>query len=103
VSRTVLFLCLVAAASACGTTSRVAATPPAGRAAIAEAELIARVKTALLNDAIVGVRRIDVHASGDQIRLTGRVASAAERDRAVQITSGVPGVRSVTSDLEIRP
>ena len=99
--RLLLILALVVGAAACG--SKIKATPGATPASLAETQLIARVKTALLNDTIVGLRRIDVHAAGDQIRLTGRVASAAERDRAVQITSGVPGVRSVTSDLEIRP
>jgi len=99
--RLILALAIVLGAAACG--SKIAASPGATSASLAETELIARVKTALLNDSIVGVRRIDVHAAGDQIRLTGRVASAAERDRAVQIASGVPGVRSVTSELEIRP
>jgi osmotically-inducible protein OsmY len=100
--RLILVLALVLAA-ACGSTSKINVSPGATPASLAETQLIARVKTALLNDTIVGLRRIDVHAAGDQIRLTGRVASAAERDRAVQITGGVPGVRGVTSDLEIRP
>ncbi|HUF23838.1 MAG TPA: BON domain-containing protein [Vicinamibacterales bacterium] len=96
-----LVLALVVGAAACG--SKINVSPGATPASLAETELIARVKTALLNDSIVGLRRIDVHAAGDQIRLTGRVASAAERDRAVQIARDVPGVRAVTPELEIRP
>jgi osmotically-inducible protein OsmY len=65
--------------------------------------LAAQVKTALLNDPVVGVRRIDVHVTLHAVRLTGRVASAAERDRAVSIAKAVPGVESVTSDLQIQP
>lgn len=99
--RLVLALVLALGAAACG--SKIAVSPGATPASLAETELIARVKTALLNDSIVGVRRLDVHAAGDAIRLTGRVASAAERDRAVQLARAVPGVGSVTSDLEIRP
>ena len=79
--------------------------PPAGvsPAEADQIELVARVKTALLNDAIVGTRRIDVQASQGDIRLTGRVASTAERDRAVAIARSVSGVRTVTSDLVIQP
>lgn len=99
--RRLLVLALVLGAAACG--SKINVNPGATPASLAETELIARVKTALLNDTIVGLRRIDVHAAGDQIRLTGRVASAAERDRAVQIARDVPGVRTVTPELEIRP
>jgi len=100
--RALLILACVAAA-ACASAPRAGVSAGADPASIAAAELVARVKTALLNDAVVGVRRIDVQASGDDVRLTGRVASAAERDRAVEIARGVPGVRSVTSGLEIRP
>jgi len=99
----ILLVLLVLAGAACASAPRAGVTSGAGPAAIAEAELVARVKTALLNDAVVGVRRIDVQARTDEVRLTGRVASAAERDRAVQIARGTPGVRSVISDLEIRP
>lgn len=100
---TILSLALVIAAAACASAPRAGVSSGAAPASIAATELIARVKTALLNDAIVGVRRIDVHADAGAIRLTGRVASAAERDRAVQLAREVPGVRSVTSELDIRP
>ncbi len=66
-------------------------------------ELIARIKTVLLNDAVVGTRRIDVHAIDGAVTLTGRVASKAEEDRALSLTRGVEGVRSVTSELAIQP
>ena len=97
--RRLLFIAVLLSAASCASAPRTGASP----AKIAEAELVARVKTALLNDAVVGVRRIDVHVVVDQVRLTGRVASAAERDRAVSIAGAVTGVRAVTSDLEIRP
>jgi hyperosmotically inducible protein len=98
--RALLLLSLLGAA-ACA--PRAGTSPAASPAKVAEAELSARVKTALLNDAVVGTRRIDVSVSGEQVKLTGRVASEAERDRALSIARAVPGVRSVTSELEIRP
>lgn len=98
--RAVILLTLLALAAACASAPKAAVV---SSTAVAEAELIARVKTALLNDPVAGVRRIDVFVSGDQVRLAGRVASAAERDRAVEIARGVAGVRSVTSELVIRP
>ena len=101
--RGLLIACVVAIAAACASAPRAGVSSGASPAVIAGAELVARVKTALLNDAIVGTRRIDVHVVADEVRLTGRVASAAERDRAVSIAQGVSGVRTVTSNLEIRP
>lgn len=66
-------------------------------------ELIARIKTALLNDEVVGVRRIDVHVQDAHVTLTGRVASAEEERRAVGIVQAVEGVRTVRSELTIQP
>ena len=98
-----LLFAFVAVIAGCASGPRVGVSSGASTANIANAQLVAKVKTALLNDAVVGARRIDVHVTGDDVRLTGRVASAAERDRAVSIARGVQGVRSVTSELEIRP
>jgi osmotically-inducible protein OsmY len=92
----------VAAAAGCASKSRIAA-PSTTAAQGDEVALAARVKTVLLNDATVGKHRIDVHVAGADVRLAGRVATAAERDRAVALARAVPGVRTVTSDLEIRP
>lgn len=98
-----LTLSLLMIVSLAGCAAKTPAAPGATAASFAQTELIARVKTALINDAIVGLRRIDVAADGDQITLTGRVATAAEGERAVQLARGVPGVGGVTSKLDIRP
>ena len=102
-TRLLFLFAAVFVGASCASAPRIGVSSGASPARIAEAELVARVKTALLNDAVVGARRIDVHVVVDQVRLTGRVASAAERDRAVTIAGAVTGVRAVTSDLEIRP
>jgi hyperosmotically inducible protein len=88
--------------AACGSKSRVP-TQTAQPADGDQLVLVARVKTALLNDAVVGKRRIDVYVTGGQVRLAGRVATIEERDRAVSLARAVQGVQGVTSDLEIRP
>lgn len=98
-----LVLALLACVSACASSPRIGASTSVTTSRYNTAELIARVKTALLNDEIVGTRRIDVHAVDGNVTLAGRVASAEERDRAVTITRGVEGVWSVRSELQIQP
>lgn len=93
---------LVVASAACGVT-RTSAGTSVSSSRFTASELIARVKTALLNDPEIGARRIDVQALDGDITLAGRVASAAERDRAVNIARVVEGVRSVRSELQIQP
>lgn len=101
--RATLLFVLLAAATACASAPKVSVTTSISDNEYNVVSLAAKVKTALLNDAVVGMRRIDVHVTGYDVRLTGRVATTQERDRAVQVASGVEGVRSVKSDLEIRP
>jgi hyperosmotically inducible protein len=62
-----------------------------------------RVKTALLNDREIGGARIDVETLKGVVTLSGTVATAAERDKAVAITRKVTGVRDVQSALKIQP
>lgn len=93
---------LAIASTGCGGT-RLGVGSAVSTSRYTASELIARVKTALLNDTEIGMRRIDVHALDGGITLSGRVASAAERDRAVHIARGVEGVRSVRSELQIQP
>lgn len=89
----VVFLCALSAASACS----VAISP----LEIEAAQTAARVKTALVNDALVGPRVIDVRVSGGIARLSGRVATQEEAARAVEVARGVPGVSQVDSRLQI--
>ncbi len=70
---------------------------------IDDASITTRVKTALLNDLELGVRRIDVDTSKGIVMLSGVVDTAAERDKAVEIARKVEGVRDVKSTLEVKP
>lgn len=61
----------------------------------------ARVKTALVNDPIVGVRVIHVRMDGTIAQLSGHVANAEEAARAAEIAAAVSGVSAVQSRLAI--
>lgn len=61
----------------------------------------ARVKTALVNDPVVGARVINVRMLGTVAQLTGRVGSPDEALRAAEIARSVSGVSDVESRLTI--
>jgi len=99
----IAFALIIGSVSSCASAPRVGVSSGVTTSQFVASELIARVKTALLNDEVVGKRRIDVHVIDADVTLTGRVASAEERDRAVEIARGVEGVRAVRSELTIQP
>jgi hypothetical protein len=74
-----------------------------GAAAVRDAQLGASVKTALVNDPELGATPIAVSVTGGVVRLTGRVTSDSQRNRAVSLTRSVPGVADVIADLRIGP
>lgn len=69
---------------------------------IQDAHLAARVKTALVNDAALGVRPIEVTVASGVARLSGSVGSEAEVQRAIELARAVDGVVEVRTDLAIR-
>jgi hypothetical protein len=71
------------------------ATDPA---AIADAQTVARVKTALVNDPMVGGLPIQVRVTRRVASLSGRVPSPAHLDRAVAIAAAVQGVTAVAPE-----
>lgn len=89
-------LCLLAVLSA-GCHTAAAINP----ALIGDAQTAARVKTALVNDPDLGVRAIEVTVAGSVVRLSGRVRSQAEVDRAVALAGAVAGVARVESALRL--
>ncbi len=68
---------------------------------VEDAQIGARVKTALVNDPEIGTRPIEVRVIGGVVRLTGQVESKAHIERAVSLSRGVPGVTDVVSELRI--
>ena len=69
--------------------------------AISDAQTAARVKTALVNDPELGTRTIEVRVVLGVARLSGRVLTQAEADRAIGIARSVAGVVDVQATLQI--
>jgi hyperosmotically inducible protein len=68
-----------------------------------DGRLSAAVRTALLNDPQLGLRRIAVEARLGVITLSGAVRTSEEVQRAEKLARSVAGVRDVQSALRIEP
>jgi hyperosmotically inducible protein len=68
---------------------------------VAEGTLTAKIKAKMALDDLVKARAISVETTGTVVTLTGRVGSAAERDRAVRLAQETAGVTKVVNRLEI--
>jgi hyperosmotically inducible protein len=87
-------LLLAPLASACGKT--VGET-------IDDTTITTRVKTAMLNDPVVGGLRIDVDTFKGVVTLSGRVKSEEERRRAIELARKADGVKEVKDALQVIP
>ncbi len=81
---------------ASGCSARSAAT---ASTAVADAQTAVRVRTALVNDPVLGTLPIDVRAQGGVVTLRGTVRSTGEEDLALAVVREVPGVTRVESAL----
>ena len=70
---------------------------------IDDATITTRVKTALLNDPVVGGLRIDVDTFKGVVTLSGRVRTREDEARAIELARKVGGVADVKSSLLIQP
>jgi hyperosmotically inducible protein len=70
---------------------------------IDDADITARVKTAFINDPVVGAARIDVDTFNRVVTLSGRVTSKEEEAKAIQLAKSIRGVVDVKSTLQIQP
>lgn len=75
--------------------------PGVNPAAIADAQTAVRVKTALVNDADLGGRAIEVHVAQGLVTLIGRVRTREEAERAAALARSVDGVTGVQTNLQI--
>ena len=73
------------------------------RPATDDGGITSRVRTALLNDTQVAANDINVSAVNGVVTLSGRVRTAAERDRAVAVARQTTGVSDVRSELAVQP
>lgn len=69
--------------------------------AVSEGTLTTKIKAKMTLDDLVKARTISVETTGTVVTLTGRVASAAERERAVRLARETAGVTKVVDKLEI--
>ncbi len=96
--QTLILLCLALLAplllTACGKT--VGDT-------IDDATITTRVKTALLNDPVVGGMRIDVDTFKGVVTLSGRVKTKEEEAKAMSLARKIGGVTDVKSTLLVQP
>ena len=68
---------------------------------IDDATITTRVKTAFINDPLVGSLRIDVDTFKGVVTLSGRVKSKDEEAKAIAIARTIKGVTDVKSTLQI--
>ena len=74
---------------------------PMASTAVADAQTAVRVKTALVNDVVLGTLPIDVRAEAGVVTLHGAVRSAGQVDLALDLVRGVAGVTRVQSALTV--
>lgn len=67
-----------------------------------EASVMRRIKLQLSQDQTTRARQIGVVSHDGVVTLTGTVNSAAERNRALSITRGTPGVKYVDDHLIVK-
>lgn len=70
---------------------------------IDDATITTRVKTAFVNDPLVGALRIDVDSFKGVVTLSGRVKSKMEEEKAIALARATKGVTDVKSTLTIEP
>jgi hypothetical protein len=70
---------------------------------VRDAQLTVEVKTALVNDPVVGPQLIEVHVTGGVVRLSGELRSQEDIAHAIEVARSVAGVLEVTSDLRLAP
>jgi osmotically-inducible protein OsmY len=71
--------------------------------ALDDTTITTRVKTAMLNDPVIGALPIDVATTRSVVTLSGRVKSQTERDQALALARQVSGVSEVKDALQIVP
>ncbi len=67
-----------------------------------DAVITTRVKTAIFSDPALKVFQINVETYKNVVQLSGFVSTRAEMNKAVDVASAVPGVRSVRNDMRLK-
>ena len=107
-----LFLILVLLLALSGCTAALVGGGAAGGYAVGTDErpvdrmvddstISSHIKNEMIKDATVKARQIDVDTVGGHVTLTGVVETKTEVRRAIEISEGVQGVKSVKNNLQI--
>ena len=75
--------------------------PALNLAAVEDARAVMRVKTALVNDPVLGVLPIEVRVVQGAAYLSGGVPSEADVQRAIELVRSVTGITDVRSELRV--
>lgn len=67
-----------------------------------DATITTRVKTAFINDPVIGAARIDVNTFKGVVTLSGRVKSKEEEAKAIELARTIKGVVDVKSALQVQ-
>jgi hyperosmotically inducible protein len=95
----ILFVALLFAISGCAGTNKSGENPV--ERMMDDSTITTRINHEMVKDDIVKARQIDIDTIGGHVTLTGVVATREESARASQIAHRVPGVKSVTNNLQI--
>lgn len=105
ITKSMLFITLLAlplmaalSISGCASTSTQSGTGEY----IDDSVITAKVKAAILNEETLKVAEINVETFKGVVQLSGFVSSQADIDRAVVVTRGVAGVKSVKNDMRVK-
>jgi len=70
--------------------------------AVSDGAITAKIKSKMALDDTIKARDIHVSTKDAVVTLSGRVANAAEHDRAMQLARETDGVKSVTDQLTVK-
>ena len=71
-------------------------------APVDDATITTRVKTAFINDPVVGAAKIDVDTFKGVVTLSGRVKDKDEEQKAIALARSIRGVTDVKSSLQVQ-
>jgi osmotically-inducible protein OsmY len=93
-----LFSLLLVAVAGCASTSTSEGTGEY----IDDTVITSKVKAEIFNEPTLKSREINVETFKGTVQLTGFVSSQGDINKAVQVTRGVKGVKSVKNDMKIK-
>jgi osmotically-inducible protein OsmY len=96
-------LCVAAVLGSSLSAGCTAITEKSPKEIVSDAAIVTRAKTMFTVDPVVKARNIHVTAVNGVVTLSGVVKSEDEAKRAVDLVSGIKGVDSVVTSLQVIP